>query len=59
MADGGGGGGAGLGIVVGALVVAVAIIGVFLVSNGLHTSKSVDVNIHAPSMAAPAAPAPK
>jgi hypothetical protein len=56
MADGGGGGGAGLGVVVGALVVVVAIIGVFMFSNGFHTSKSVDVNIHAPSMSAPAAP---
>ena len=34
--------------IVGALVVVVAIIGVFMFSNGFHTSKSVDVNIHAP-----------
>lgn len=57
MAEGGGGGGAGLGIVVGGLVVVVAIIGVLMFSNGFHTSKTVDVNIHAPS--APSVPAPK
>jgi hypothetical protein len=57
MADGGGGGGAGLGVIVGALVVVIAIIGVVTFSNGFHTSKTVDVNIHAP--AAPAVPAPK
>jgi hypothetical protein len=57
MADGdGGGGGAGMGVIVGALVVVVAIIGVFMFSNGFHTSKTMDVNIHAPSMSAPAAP---
>ena len=55
MADGGRG--AGLGLVVGALVVVVAIIGVFVVSGGLHTSKTVDVNIHAPTVSAPSAPA--
>jgi hypothetical protein len=56
MADGGGGG-AGMGIVVGALIVIVAIIAVVVFANGgLHTSKSVDVNVHAPSMPA-AAPA--
>jgi hypothetical protein len=57
MADGGGGGGAGMGVIVGALVVVVAIIGVFMFSNGFHTSKNVDVNVHAPTMSAPAAPA--
>ena len=57
MADGGGGGGAGLGVVVGGLVVVVAIIGAVMFSNGFHTSKTVDVNIHAPS--APAVPAPR
>jgi hypothetical protein len=60
MADGGGGGGAGLGVIVGGLVVVVAVIGVLMFSNGFHTSKSVDVNIHAPSApSAPAVPAPK
>jgi hypothetical protein len=38
-------------------VVVVAIIGVFMFSNGFHTSKSVDVTVHAPSMSAPSAPA--
>jgi hypothetical protein len=58
MADGSSGGGAGMGIVVGALIVVVAIIAVIFFTNGFHTSKSVDVNIHGPSMpaAAPAAP---
>jgi|HubBroStandDraft_6_1064221.scaffolds.fasta_scaffold123620_3 hypothetical protein len=55
MADGGGGG-AGMGVIVGALVVVVAVIGVFVFANGFHTSKSVDVNIHAPTVSAPAAP---
>jgi hypothetical protein len=55
MADGGGGG-AGMGVIVGALVVVVAVIGVVVFANGFHTSKSVDVNIHAPSVSAPAAP---
>jgi hypothetical protein len=55
MADGGGGG-AGMGVIVGALVVVVAVIGVFVFANGFHTTKSVDVNIHAPTMSAPAAP---
>jgi hypothetical protein len=56
--DGGGGGGAGVGVVVGALVVAVAIIG-FVVFNGgrLNQTKNVDVNIKAPNISAPAAPA--
>jgi hypothetical protein len=57
MADGSGGGGAGMGVIVGALVVVVAIIGIFMFSNGFHTSKNVDVNIHAPTMSAPSAPA--
>ena len=57
MSGSSGGGGAGMGVIVGALIVVVVIIGVFMFSNGFHTSKSVDVNVHGPSLPAAAAPA--
>jgi hypothetical protein len=58
MADGSGGG-AGMGVIVGALVVVVAIIGVVVFGGNLTSTKSVDVNVHAPAISAPSAPAPK
>ena len=58
MADGSGGG-AGMGVIVGALVVVVAIIGVMVFGGNLTSTKNVDVNVHAPAMSAPSAPAPK
>jgi hypothetical protein len=57
MADGSGGG-AGMGVVVGALVVVVAIIGFVVFTGGnFGTTKSVDVNVHAPSLPTASAPA--
>ncbi|HEX3920305.1 MAG TPA: hypothetical protein VHW60_23440 [Caulobacteraceae bacterium] len=58
MADGSGGG-AGMGMMVGALAVVVVIIGgVVLMGGGLTSHKTIDLNVHAPSMpvSAPAAP---
>ncbi|MBV9994057.1 MAG: hypothetical protein JO127_02475 [Caulobacteraceae bacterium] len=57
MADNSGGG-AGLGVIVGGLLVAVLVIG-FLVLNGggIGGSKHVDINVRAPDISAPAAPA--
>ncbi len=48
-----------MGIIVGALVVVVAIIGVMVFGGNLTSTKNVDVNVHAPAMSAPSAPAPK
>ena len=59
MADGSGGG-AGLGVIVGGLLVVVVAVVSFLAFSGNFTStKSIDVNVHAPAMSAPSAPAPK
>lgn len=60
MAGGSGGGGAGLGVIVGALVVVVAVIGVMVFAGGnLTSTKNVDVNLHAPAIAAPSAASTK
>jgi hypothetical protein len=49
-----------MGVIVGALVVVVAIIGVVVFAGGnLTSTKNVDVNVHAPAISAPSAPAPK
>lgn len=58
MADNSSGGGAGMGLIVGALVVIVAVIGIVMYTGGnFGGSKTVDVNIKAPTVSAPAAPA--
>lgn len=46
-----------MGVIVGALVVVVAIIGVVVFGGNLTSTKSVDVNVHAPGLSAPSAPA--
>lgn len=59
MADNSSGGGAGMGLIVGALVVIVAVIGIVMYTGGNFGggSKTVDVNIKAPTVSAPATPA--
>jgi len=55
MAETSSGSGAGLGLIVGALVVVVAIIAFVMYSGGsFGTRKSVNINVRAPAMSAPA-----
>ena len=58
MADGGGGGNTGLGLIVGALLVAVLVIGFLVVNGGGFGAqkKSVDISINTPKIEAPAVP---
>lgn len=57
MAESSNGGGMGVGLILGALAV-VAIIGAVVFAGGnFGTPKSVDVNVKAPSISAPSAPA--
>lgn len=58
MADGGGGGNTGLGLIVGALLVAVLVIG-FVVFNGGGfgaPKKSVEISVNTPKIEAPELP---
>jgi hypothetical protein len=59
MADGNGGGGnSALAFIIGGLVVVVAVIGFLMYSGGVGSpSKTVNLNVKAPSISAPAAPA--
>jgi hypothetical protein len=57
MADGtGGGGGAAMGVVVGALLAGVLVVGFFAVKGGMSDTHNINLNVHAPSLSAPAAP---
>ncbi len=60
MADGGSGGGSGaaMGVVVGALLAVLLVVGGFFVirGGGLTDTKNINLNVHAPSLSAPAAP---